>query len=82
MKKFNLWLLSSLFVSAFMFTACSSSDDDGGGQSGGGDVPGPVTSIAISGVVTSVSGPVSGVKVSAGTASDITGQNGMFYLLP
>lgn len=63
-----------------MFTACSSSDDDGGGQSGGGDVPGPVTSIAISGVVTSVSGPVSGVKVSAGTASDITGQNGMFYL--
>jgi hypothetical protein len=53
MKKFNLWLLLSLFVSAFMFTACSSSDSDGGGQGGGGDLPIPpiATKAAISGVV-------------------------------
>lgn len=80
MKKINLWLLLSLFVSAFMFTACSSSDDDGGGQGGGGDIPGPVTSITISGVVKSMGSPVDGVKVTAGTASVTTGFNGLFTL--
>ena len=80
MKKFNLWLLLSLFVSAFMFTACSSSDDDSGGQGGGGDIPIPpvVTKAAISGVVSCWGAPVSGVKVTAGTASTVTGYNGAF----
>ena len=80
MKKFNLWLLSSLFVSAFMFTACSSSDSDGGGQGGGGDLPIPpiATKAAISGVVYNWGAPVSGVKVTVGTSSVITGYNGAF----
>lgn len=80
MKKFNLWLLLSLFVSAFMFTACSSSDSDGGGQGGGGDLPIPpiATKAAISGVVYNWGAPVSGVKVTVGTSSVITGYNGAF----
>ena len=83
MKKFNLWLLLSLFVSAFMFTACSSSDDatsGGEGQGGGGDVPGVTTGYTISGVIKSGMAAVGGVKVTAGASSVITGLNGMFTL--
>lgn len=80
MKKMNLWLLSSLFVAAFAMSACSSSDDSSGG--GGGDIPGPtpapVTKAAVSGVVYANGSPVSGVKVTAGTASVTTGYNGLF----
>lgn len=80
MKKINLWLLLSLFVAAIAMTACSSSDDASGGG-GGGDIPVPVpTSITISGVVTSAGSPVSGVKVTAGAASVVTGFNGIFTL--
>ena len=63
-----------------MFTACSSSDDDGGGQGGGGDLPIPpiATKAAISGVVYNYGAPVSGVKVTVGTSSVITGYNGAF----
>ncbi len=84
MKRFNLWLLLSLFVSACMFTACSSSDDatSGGGEQGGGDVPVPevITKAAVSGVVSHWGSPLSGVKVSAGTVSVTTGFNGTFTL--
>ena len=61
-----------------MFTACSSSDDDG--QGGGGDIPFiPVaTKAAISGVVYNWGAPVSGVKVTVGANSVITGYNGAF----
>ena len=79
MKKINLWLLLSLFVAAFAMTACSSSDDATSG--GGGDDPTPPvvpTKAAVSGVVYSFGSPMSGVKVTAGTASVTTGFNGMF----
>ena len=83
MKKFNLWLLSSLFVSAFMFTACSSSDSDGGG--GGGDIPGPgpgpMTMAKLSGFVYDSGGnPIDGVTVISGTASVKTNAHGAFTL--
>ncbi len=79
MKKINLWLLLSLFVAAIAMTACSSSDDASGG--GGGDTPTPApvpTTAAVSGVVYANGSPVSGVKVTAGTASVTTGYNGLF----
>ena len=83
MKKFNLWLLLSLFVSAFMFTACSSSDSDGGG--GGGDIPGPgpgpMTMAKLSGFVYDSGGnPIDGVTVISGTASVKTNAHGAFTL--
>lgn len=81
MKKFNLWLLLSLFVAAFAMSACSSSDDatsGGGGEGGGGDIPVAPTTAALSGVVYSYGSPMSGVKVTVGTASVTTGYNGLF----
>ena len=83
MKRFNLWLLLSLFVSAFMFTACSSSDSDGGG--GGGDIPGPgpgpMTMAKLSGFVYDSGGnPIDGVTVISGTASVKTNAHGAFTL--
>lgn len=81
MKKFNLWLLLSLFVSAFMFTACSSSDDDGGGQGGGGDLPIPMTMAKLSGFVyTSYGAPLAGVTVTSGTTTVTTNEHGAFTL--
>lgn len=82
MKKINFWLLLSLFVAAFAMSACSSSDDATGGGGGGGDDPTPPvvpTKAAVSGAVYSYGAPVSGVKVTVGTASVTTGFNGMFY---
>ena len=80
MKKFNLWLLLSLFVAAFAMSACSSSDDATSGG-GGGDEPTPPvapTTAAVTGVVYHWGSPMSGVKVTVGASSVTTGYNGVF----
>ena len=84
MKKFNLWLLLSLFVSASMFTACCSTDDVSGG---GGDVPGPgpvpapMSMAQLSGFVYDENGdPIDGVTVTSGTSSVKTNAHGAFTL--
>ena len=84
MKKFNLWLLLSLFVSASMFTACCSTDDVSGG---GGDVPGPgpvpapMSMAQLSGFVYDEFGdPIDGVTVTSGTSSVKTNAHGAFTL--
>jgi len=84
MKKLNFWLLASLFVAAFAFTACSSSDSDSGG---GGEVPaGPgsggdpdnMVFAAVSGVVTIDWSPAYGVTVTSGTQTTTTDLNGFY----
>lgn len=84
MKKFNLWLLLGLFVSASMFTACCSTDDVSGG---GGDVPGPgpvpapMSMAQLSGFVYDEFGdPIDGVTVTSGTSSVKTNAHGAFTL--
>lgn len=84
MKKFILWLLLSLFVSASMFTACCSTDDVSGG---GGDVPGPgpvpapMSMAQLSGFVYDENGdPIDGVTVTSGTSSVKTNAHGAFTL--
>lgn len=89
MKKLNLWLLASLFVSSLAFTACSSSnDDDGPGGGSGGFTPVPIqpvnpsdmTMAKLSGFVYEGTWPIAGVKVTSGTVSVTTNQNGAFTL--
>lgn len=85
MKKFNLWLLLSLFVSAFMFNACCSTDEvsSGGDGDAPGDIPGPapMTMAQLSGFVYDEYGnPIEGVTVTSGTSSVKTNAHGAFSL--
>lgn len=88
MKKLNFWLLASLFVGSLAFTACSSSDDDGPApQPGPSPAPAPtpvnpsdMTMAKLSGFVYEGTYPISGVKVTSGTASTTTNENGAFTL--
>ncbi len=90
MKKLNFWLLASLFVGSLAFTACSSGSDDGPGpspQPGPTPTPAPtpvnpsdMTMAKLSGFVYSGTYPLAGVKVTSGTVSVTTNENGAFTL--
>lgn len=88
MKKLNLWLFASLFVTAFALSACSSSDDSTSNP-GGSNVPsGPfdpsnMQFAAVSGVVRNTTNtwnnsPLAGVTVTSGNQTTTTDLNGFY----